>query len=429
MLNGWKTRFSMIARIKPSRISGSVVSQASKSSMQRAVAAALLSDGLSVLSNISDSADSLSALKMAECLGAGIERTGDTISIKGGLNPVCRELNCGESGLGVRLFSAIASLCEEEIIISGSGSVMKRPMAMIENSLRELGAKVESSNGFLPVQIKGPIHGRRLKIDGSISSQLISGLLFALPVVDEDSILLIDSLKSKPYIDLTISVLESFGVEIENRDYREIYIKGKQAYHPARYRVEEDWSGISFLAVLGAISGQVSVKGLSLKSVQSDKAIIDVLRLAGARLETVENEIIVAPGELKSFEFDISDCPDLAPPLTALAAYCNGKSVLRGTGRLVSKESNRSEALKLEFSKLGVEIDIKNDSMEIFGKCKVDQGEVDSHNDHRIAMALAIAAAGAEGPVIINGSEAVKKSYPGFFNDISELGLGVELYK
>lgn len=417
----------MIALIKPSICSGSVASQASKSSMQRAVAAALLSDGLSVISNISTSADSLSALKMAECLGARMEIDGSTLRINGGLNPVCRELNCGESGLGVRLFSAIASLCNEEITISGSGSVMKRPMAMIEDSLRKLGARAESVNGFLPVKIKGPIHGGRLKIDGSISSQLISGLLFALPLLEEDSVLIIDSLKSKPYIDLTISVLESFGIKIDNRGYREIFIKGKQVYKPSPYRVEEDWSGISFIAVLGAISGPLTIKGLSISSVQSDKVIIDVLRKAGARIETGKNKLIVAPGNLKPFEFDISDCPDLAPPLTTLAAYCNGKSILRGTGRLVSKESNRSEALKLEFARLGVDIVIRNDSMEIFGNQGVRSEEVDSHDDHRIAMALAIAAAGAEGQVKIKGAEAVSKSYPGFFNDLSTLGLNIEL--
>ena len=419
----------MIARIYPSDSSGSLVSQASKSSMQRAVAAALLSNGLSVLSNVSDSADSLSALKMAECLGASVERTGDKVNIRGGLDPVCRELNCGESGLGVRLFSAIASLCDKEITISGSGSVMKRPMAMIEKSLKELGAKADSARGFLPIKIKGPIHGGKLKIDGSFSSQFISGLLFALPLLEEDSILLIDSLKSKPYIDLTISVLESFGISIDKHDYREIYIRGRQVYKSACYRVEEDWSGISFLAILGAISGRISVKGLSLNSVQSDKVIVDVLRKAGAVVETVKNELIIAPGKLlKPFEFDISDCPDLAPPLTALAAYCNGKSVLRGTSRLAGKESNRSETLKLEFARLGVNIDIQNDSMEIFGKSRVGSGEVDSHDDHRIAMALAIAAVKAEGPVTINNAEAINKSYPGFFNDMVKLGIKVELF-
>lgn len=417
----------MISRINPSDISGSIYSRPSKSSMQRAVAASLLCDGLSLISNISESADSLSALKMAECLGATIHRDGDTLRIIGGLKPVCHELNCGESGLGVRLFSAIASLCEEEIALTGSGSVLKRPMGMIEDSLRILGAKVESSSGYLPLKIRGPIRGGRLEIDGSLSSQLISGLLFALPLLDEDSSLVIDSLKSKPYIDLTINVLESFGIKIENRNYREIYIKGGQEYLPSIYRVEEDWSGISFIAVLGAISGRVTVKGLSLTSVQSDRIIIDFLSKAGAKIITRDNEITVSPGKLKPFEFDISDCPDLAPPLTALAAYCKGKSVLKGTARLAAKESNRSETLKKEFAKLGVEIDIREDSMEIHGKNKILPAEVDSHSDHRIAMALAVAAAGAEGQVIINGSEAVSKSYPGFFDDMAKLGLDLEL--
>ncbi len=417
----------MLSLINPSDISGSVYSRPSKSSMQRAVAASLLCDGLSLISNISESADSLSSLKMAECLGAKIIRDGNTLQIRGGLKPLCHELNCGESGLGVRLFSAIASLCEEEITISGQGSVLKRPMGMIEDSLRSLGARVESSSGFLPLKIQGPIYGGRLEIDGSLSSQLISGLLFALPLLTEDSTLVIDSLKSRPYIDLTINVLESFGIKIENRNYREIFIKGGQVYLPSAYRVEEDWSGISFIAVLGAISGSVTIKGLSLSSVQSDRIIIDFLRNAGAEIITRDNEITVSKARLNPFEFDISDCPDLAPPLTALAAYCTGKSVLKGTARLVAKESNRSETLKKEFAKLGVEITVREDSMEIYGKNKIKAAEVESHSDHRIAMALAIAAAGADGQVIINGSEAVSKSYPGFFDDVAKLGLDVEL--
>jgi 3-phosphoshikimate 1-carboxyvinyltransferase len=417
----------MIARIKPSHISGSIISQPSKSSMQRAVAASLLCNGLSVISNISDAADSQSALAMAECLGATIQRDGDTLLINGGLKPVCRKLNCGESGLGVRLFSAIASLCEEEIFISGNGSILKRPMSMIEDSLSKLGAKVQSASGFLPLSIQGPIHGGRYEIDGSLSSQLISGLLFALPLLREDTLLIIDSLKSRPYIDLTISVLESFGVEIDNRDYREIFIRGGQKYLPARYRVEEDWSGISFITVLGAVSNKLTVKGLSLNSVQSDRVIIDLLHRAGAKVEARDNEVTVSPGNLKPFEFDISDCPDLAPPLTALAAYCKGKSVLMGTARLVAKESNRSDALRKEFSKLGVKIDIRKDSMVIHGAGRINSAEVDSHSDHRIAMALTIAASRAEGEVVINGADAVSKSYPGFFDDVAKLGLEVEL--
>lgn len=417
----------MKVRIHPSQASGKVVSQASKSSMQRAVVAALLANGTSTLTNITYSDDSVSALRMAECMGAKVERGDDLVRIKGGLNPVCSELNCGESGLGVRMFSAISSLCDNEIVLSGSGSIQRRPMYMIEDALRKLGVKVESSNGFLPVRIQGPLKGGRINIDGSASSQFISGLLFALPLVDDDSVLLIDSLKSKPYIDLSISVLKSFGIEIIVRDYREIHIRGKQQYHPAEYRIEEDWSGISFLAVLGAISGQLTIQELSLESVQADKAIVDALKMAGALLETGLNELSVAPGKLKPFEFDITDCPDLAPPLAALAAFCKGKSVLRGTDRLINKESNRSQALKSEFYKLGVEINVLDNIVEIIGGGKIKPATVFSYKDHRIAMALAIVASRAEGPVTISGAEAVSKSYPGFYDDLSRLGIAVEL--
>jgi 3-phosphoshikimate 1-carboxyvinyltransferase len=417
----------MKVKIYPSIASGTVGSQPSKSSMQRAIAAALLAKGTSSLSNISVSDDSLSALKMAECLGATIVRNNEKIEIIGGLKEGCNNLYCGESGLGVRLFSAIASLRNEEITLSGSGSIMTRPMTMIEDSLKKLGVKVETSNGYLPLKIQGPIKGGEIEIDGSLSSQLISGLLFALPMAEDDSLLKISSLNSKPYIDLTVSVLRSFGIEIENRDYSEIFIKGRQSYLATDYRIEEDWSGIAFLAVLGAISGGVRIKGLSHSSIQADRAIVNVLKSTGSQVEEGIDELIVPPGDLRSFNFDIKDCPDLAPPLAALASFCDGKSTITGTQRLESKESNRSLTLQEEFSKLGLRIDVNTDFMVIHGGGPIRSGIVESRGDHRIAMALALLATRSDGQVVINGAEVVNKSYPGFYSDIKRLGIKTEI--
>jgi 3-phosphoshikimate 1-carboxyvinyltransferase len=423
---GWKGRSDMRIRINPSKPSGSLVARPSKSSMQRAVAAAMLAKGQSILSNACYSEDSISALKMAECLGANIDREVDIVRVRGGFNPSCEELHCGESGLGVRLFSAIAALSGKQIRITGRGSILGRSMSMIEEALVSLGVEVQSNKGFLPIDIKGPLKGGEIKIDGSATSQFLSGLLFALPLCKKDSIIKVDSLKSKPYIDLSISVLEAFGIEIINRDYSEFIIKGRQNYRPARYRIEEDWSGIAFLAVLGAIAGKVIINDISFSSVQSDKAIIEILETVGAGVVRGENSIELSNIELKAFEFDINDCPDLAPPLAALAAFCKGKSILRGTKRLEGKESNRAYTLKSELGKLGVDIALAKDRMEISGSGSFRAAEVDSHGDHRIAMALAVCATGAEGPVIINGAEAVSKSYPGFFDDIASLGISVE---
>lgn len=419
----------MEVKISPSLISGSVEAQASKSSMQRGIAGALLARGKSVLLNPSFSDDSLAALHMAECLGAKVSKMKDKVIIEGGLAPECSTLDCGESGLAVRMFSAIASLCEKEITLKGAGSIMDRPMSMIADALSSMGVEVSTTNGRLPLKIRGPIEGGNCYVDGSLSSQFLTGLLFALPLVSKDSVIRVDSLQSKPYIDLTIRVLSQFGIEIDNRAYEKILIKGKQEFRPVEYRVEEDWSGIAFLAVAGAIAGSVEVTKLSAGSVQADKKIIEILENCGADININDNTLEVKKQRLNPFIFDISDSPDLAPPLVALATFCDGNSVITGTRRLKSKESNRAKTLYQEFRKIGVDITISQNSMEIKGAKNVKGGRVNSHGDHRIAMALAVAATVADGPVIIEGAESINKSYPGFYDHMRILGAEVDEIK
>jgi len=413
----------MIAEITPAYISGRILAPASKSSMQRAVAAALLSDGISTLYRPSFSDDSLASLEMAECLGAEVTREPDRWVVKGGLKPVCHRLNCGESGLGIRMFSAIAALTEDEFMLTGRGTILNRPMDMLVDGLQKLGVSVNSEKGKLPFTIRGPIQGGKINIDGSESSQFISGLLMALPLLDKDSVLEIDALKSKPYIDLTISVLKEFGIEIINNDYRKISIPGKQKYKPANYYVEEDWSGIAFIAVAGAISGKVIIEGVTQSSVQADRRILDVLKLSGTNINFSGKTLSIEKSDLHAFEYDITDCPDLAPPLVALASFCKGRSILNGTSRLIRKESNRSLTLTEEFSNLGVDIRQSDNTIEIVGRDSVSGGIFRSHGDHRIAMALTVAATRAESPMLVEGAEAVNKSYPDFFEDMRKLGL------
>ncbi|MEE4116940.1 MAG: 3-phosphoshikimate 1-carboxyvinyltransferase [Marinilabiliaceae bacterium] len=413
--------------IKPSSIGGSVNAPSSKSSMQRAVAAALLARGKSVLLNPSLANDSLAAMNMAECLGAVVRRMPGRVEIDGGLKPGCRTLDGGESGLAVRMFSAIASLCSDTIEISGSGTIMGRPMDMVVNTLRMLGAEVNSTGGKLPVTLKGPVRGGRAEVDGSVSSQFLTGLLVALPLVEDDTELIVSSLKSKPYIDLTIEVLRNFGVEIVNQDYRKFYIRGGQKYTPCTYMVEEDWSGIAFLAVAGALGRGISIEGVSATSLQADRVITDILERAGAGVTFTNNSLKVAASVLHSFEADITDCPDLAPPLVALASFCRGRSLIKGTSRLRAKESNRAETLCNEFSKLGVMIDSAADSLTVTGTDTIKSAACTSHGDHRIAMAVAVAALHAEGEVEIANADAINKSYPEFFNNLGALGADIEI--
>jgi 3-phosphoshikimate 1-carboxyvinyltransferase len=417
----------MEVRVEASSVGGVISAPSSKSAMQRAVACALLAEGRSEIINPSNCGDALSAIEMAECMGADIMRLPDRLIIEGGYRPVCSRIYCGESGLGARVFSVLAALHNDWIEVYGRGSLLNRPINMIEQTLTQMGAEVITSNGLLPIKVKGPLRGGLAFVDGSLSSQFLTGLLIALPVLEDGSKIIVNDLKSKPYIDLTINILNRYGIEVINENYEVFNIPGRQRYRPLKYTVEGDWSGAAFLFVLAAIAGEVKVRGISYMSTQPDVTIINILRKAGAMVEITENEITVKQAGLQSFEADISDCPDLAPPLSVLAAFCSGKTFIRGTERLKVKESNRGDALMTELTKMGVKILNYDDRIEVEGPSLIKGGKVDSHGDHRISMALAILSVAAGSKVIITGAESVNKSYPSFFGDLKQLGLKLEI--
>jgi 3-phosphoshikimate 1-carboxyvinyltransferase len=410
--------------VEPSEIKGKLKAPSSKSMTQRAIAAALLADGQSIIHNPSYCDDSLAAMSIAVGLGARVEPLAHELKITG--TGVLKEsrLNCGESGLAIRMFSPIAALYPGEITMIGANSLKKRPMAMIEEALKQLGVKCTGTNGFLPLTIQGPIVGGSCEIDGSVSSQLLTGLLMALPLAEKDSEVKVNNLKSKPYIDMTLQILKSFGITIQYSDYKHFNIPGNQKYLPQDYTVEGDWSGGAFLLVAGAISGQLTVQGLRTDSLQSDMAIIQALDMAGARLKISENQIDISGSGLKAFEFDATESPDLFPPLVALAAYCEGVSTIKGVSRLKFKESDRGVSLMEEFGKMNIKIDITDDLMSVTGG-HPKGARVESHEDHRIAMALSVASLGSSGRVYIHDSQCVAKSYPGFFDDLRHVGAVV----
>jgi len=409
---------------EPSQIKGTVKAPPSKSMTQRAIAAALLADGQTTILNPSFCDDSLAAISIAEGLGAKVIQSGSDLKITGSRELKETNLNCRESGLAVRMFSPVAALYPAEIIMTGADSLKKRPMTMIEEALNQLGVRCKTEGGFLPLAIQGPIKNGHCVIDGSVSSQLLTGLLMALPLAAGDSEIEVLNLKSKPYIDMTIQVLEEFGIKVINNNYSRFLVPGNQRYHARNFIVEGDWSGGAFLLVAGAINGNIQVNGLQSGSKQSDVAIIQALRMAGARVTIRDNEIAISIYQLKSFDFDASESPDLFPPLVALAAYCKGKTKIKGVSRLVYKESNRAIVLKKEFGKMNIDVDISDDYMTITGG-KIKGAIIDPHNDHRIAMAAAVAALGASDKVVIKDSQCVAKSYPGFFDDLRNLGARV----
>lgn len=424
--DGLKKEDTELKRVISGSCRGAVINAPpSKSVMQRAIAAALLAQGTSCILTSSLCSDSVAALGMAEALGAKVRQEDDRVLIRGGLNPVSGLLDSGESGLGVRLFSSIAALWHKQITINGKGTVLKRPMEEVVRYLRSAGATAESNNGFLPLMIKGPLKGGHALLDGSAGSQFLTGLLMALPLAESDSFLTVESLSSKSYIDITLEVMNHFGVTAKNENYHTFYIPGRQRYNNADYTIEGDWSGAAFLLVAGALGSGISVTNLRNDSFQPDRLIVDTLRDAGSEIEVTDGSVVVKPGYLKGFNVDVSDAPDLAPPLVALASGCEGVSVISGTRRLKIKESDRGETLEREFRRIGGDITNSGETLVVRGGRRLKGGLCYSHGDHRIAMALAVAAARASGEVTISGSEAVNKSYPDFFADIGKCGMSV----
>ncbi|MEP6615823.1 MAG: 3-phosphoshikimate 1-carboxyvinyltransferase [Ginsengibacter sp.] len=424
----------MNVKIDPSRISGTIQAPASKSSMQRACAAAFLYNGTTVIRNPGSSNDDLAALGIIQKLGAfvSMDEHGDYIvKQKGGAVSYDYSgiIDCAESGLSLRMFTPIAALSHGEIIVTGHGSLLKRPVDFFDEIFPILQIAIDSNLGLLPLKIKGPLQPVDITINGSLSSQFLTGLLFAYAVACKKPVTIkVENLKSKPYIDLTLEVMHHFGWKIDHMDYKEFYFTPftGQALPAITYSVEGDHSNAAFLFVAAAISGSIKVEGLTLNSSQGDKAIIGVLQNAGAKVLADANSISVSSGLLQPFTFDATHSPDLFPPLVALAAYCKGISRISGVSRLAHKESNRALTLQHEFEKMGVKISLQNDEMIIEGGEIVIGTMVHSNNDHRIAMATAVAGLGANGPVIIQQAEAVEKSYPGFFNDLVHLNVSLQ---
>ena len=404
---------------------GEVIPPCSKSYAQRALAAALLAPGRTTLRGIELCRDTRSAIEAIRTLGARVEIHDDnTLIVDGGLNPTADRLNVGESGLAARLFTPIAALGDKAMLIEGEGTLRHRPMAMMVEPLRSLGVEVRDGGGRLPIEVCGPIKGGRIVVDGSISSQFITGLLIALPRAKSDTTIEVRDAVSTPYIDMTLETLERFGVEIMHNegDYSEFYIEGNQELKPVDYTIESDWSAAAFIMVAAAIAGEVTVRNISTLSRQADTLVCRALERAGASLIIEEGAITVSHRPLEAFTFDATNSPDLFPALVALAAAADGVSTIRGIERLRGKESDRGEVLREEYRKLGINIELDYDEnvMRVVGG-KPHAAEVDSHDDHRIAMSLAITALRIEGEVTIRNRECVAKSYPSFFEDMEML--------
>ncbi len=433
----------MIVTIQPSILSGNIYAPASKSSMQRACAAALVRKGISIIHNPGTSNDDKAALSIIKEMGCEIKFTKDELIIDSSnafihstsnIQNSAATINCGESGLSIRMFTPIVALSKNKITINGEGSLLKRPMDFFDAILPQLNVEINSNQGKLPLQIAGPLLPKNIEIDGSLSSQFLTGLLMAYSASNADTVSIsVKDLKSKPYVDLTLKVMSDFGLNVpENNNYKSFTFNkpiNQQTNKLINYTVEGDWSGASFLLVAGAIAGNIIVKGLDIQSTQADKKILEALQDCGCNISIRENEIEISNSNLglKAFHFNATDCPDLFPPLVALAAFCNGTTVIEGVSRLAHKESDRAKTLQDEFSKMGVDIELQGNLMMVKGGAVVKGARVHSRHDHRIAMACAVAALKAEGETIIEEAEAINKSYPGFYQHLKLLGTMIEV--
>lgn len=418
--------------------------------MQRACAAALIIEGTTVIENPGKSNDDEAAKDTLRFVGCKLSEEKEGLKIdssKSYINlsrsthnkPLAIAIDCGESGLGIRMFVPILALSEQQLFIdiNGRGSLLNRPMHFFDEILPKLNVEITSSNGYLPLRIRGPLQPKDIEIDGSLSSQFLTGLLFAYAAANAKNVSIkVNNLKSKPYIDLTLKVMRDFGLNVpenKNNSYEEFIFSSTTNHKPqtVNYTVEGDWSGGAFLLVAGAIAGNITVKGLDINSTQADKKIVEALKDCGCNIFIQDDKIEVSNPliGMRGFYFDATDCPDLFPPLVSLAAYCKGETIIKGASRLAHKESNRALTLQEEFGKMGVKIELQKDEMIIKGAGKVKSATVSSRHDHRIAMACAVAALKADGETNIEDAEAINKSYPDFYEHLKLLGATISIHQ
>lgn len=413
----------MDIKVFPSKLIGTVNAPSSKSYSHRMIIAAALADGVSEVTNVTDSKDISVTSSAMEALGASILKDNETYTVKGISSPAEKaEIDCGESGSTMRFIIPIAAALGTQTRFTGSGKLPHRPIAPYFREFRKKGLEMTLESGdekqdSLPLTISGRLRAGEYLLEGDVSSQFITGLMFALPLCEEDSVIKLTSpLQSKPYADMTIAALKKFGVSIFETasDGLPMYlIKGSQKYKPCKVSVEGDYSQAAFFYVANALGSKISINNLEQHTAQGDSAIVDIINNCGK--------------EMKPFTVDVGDIPDLVPILAVLGSFTNGTSRIVNAARLKIKESDRLCAVASALNAIGGKVTAGEDHLEMQHVDRFTGGEVDSCNDHRIVMSAAIAALSSDAPVIIRGAQAVEKSYPRFFEDFKTLGGQFEI--
>lgn len=411
--------------IYPSTLKGEIKIPPSKSMSHRAIIAAGLTDGISNIFNVILSEDIEATIGALKNLGATLQLKDSTLKIMGSgkLQIINEGFNCNESGSTLRFILPIVATTGSHAIFYGNGALKQRPLKPYYDIFDDQKIKYKNNDGKLPLILDGKLKPGGFKIKGNISSQFISGLLFALPLLDGDSkIIITTDLESMSYIALTIDVLKHYSIIIENNAYKEFIIKGSQKYQASDFTVEGDFSQAAFWIVAGILGADVTCTGLNMNSHQGDAAIIEIVRKLNGKVIINEEKVTAFPSKTKGTIIDAAQFPDLVPIITVLAALSDGTTKIINATRLRLKESDRLKAISTELNKIGADIVETTDGLEIHGKISFKGGIVNSWNDHRIAMSLAIASLKCEQPLIIQEAECVKKSYPDFWNDFIKLG-------
>ena len=413
----------MRASISKSEITGKVIAPSSKSYTIRGLMCAALAKGESEIIHPLSSDDTEAALDVLSKVGIGVHQKGDLWQVIGGdFHEPDTDLFCGESAAILRFMTANCSLVLGKCRLTSAPALSKRPIKPLLQALRQLDVDCAYRDEDSSVVVEGGrLKGGTVELPGDISSQFVSALLFISPFAEEGMVIkLTTPLESKPYVLMTLECLQRFGIEVKASEDLRGFEVPKQTYKPAKYRVEGDWSSVSYLLALGAVCGEVEVTNLNPESLQGDKVILDFLRNMGAWVEVNKNSVVVRKSELNAIRADLSDCIDLLPTMAVLAAVADGESEFIGIDRARLKESNRVSALREGLERMGIKVREERNTLTVAGS--MPKGSViDSKGDHRIAMAFSILGS-VVGETIIDGAECVSKTFPEFWDILKSIG-------
>ena len=407
---------------KIENLDAEIAAPPSKAHTLRALIIGSLADGTTIIKNPLLGDDQLNVINCLKKLGVKIDTANDKITVEGSggrYKPIENELNVGESGVGMNFLAAAANLSDKPIVITGSARLMERPIDEVINGMRQLGCKIDylDKEGFPPVKIHGGgIRGGQASIKGGKTSQYFSAITISSPYAETSvTLYCIDEMTEKPYFDITLQMMSEFGIDAINKNYKQIIVPCRKKYSSKEITIEGDYSSASFFFLAAAIcKSKATIRGLRGDTKQGDKAFLNLIEKMGCKVSEKKDKICIQGSELAAIEQDMSNVPDLVPPIAIAAAFAKGRSRLTNIGHLRLKECDRLAVMASELNKMGVSAKCNEDSLIIEGTRQAHGAKIDPHNDHRIAMSFAVAGLAVGGQIIEN-ENCVAKSFPDFW--------------